>query len=131
MSPDTDSAEIRFERYTEEIAAIVQQQQDIIDANTLLLSSGAEGAINEYVIAERDSNGDILAPLPVIPDAANYVLKLLDGGGNTIYEREVDSNQPFRVDVPQRRSEYIIEISGQYPVQRVVLATSVRELKDG
>jgi len=118
-------------------AEITQEETDEIQAerdaltilNAALIASGDLcSSINGNVINEYPINGDCLWLLPIVPTVSSYVLKIF-GDGELLVEQVVSSVSPFRVPIVERYNQYEIEISGQYPVRDVVLATSIRELK--
>lgn len=108
----------------------LQAERDALEIlNAALISSGDLcSSINGNQINEYPVNGDCLWILPTVPVVSSYVLKIY-GDDNLLVEQTVNSVAPFRVNIEERYNDYEIEISGQYPVRDVVLATSIRELK--
>jgi len=117
-------------KLTQEEIDEIQVERDALEIlNAALIASGDIcSSINGNMINEYEIDGSCLWLLPVVPTTSSYVLKIF-GDGVLLVEQTVTSVAPFRVPIMQRYNEYEIEISGQFPVRDVVLATSIRELK--
>lgn len=126
MNADFDAA------LTADELAELQAERDAAEAANLALIAAGDvcGDLNGHEINANTVpiNGDCLYLLPDVPLAASYVLRIY-GDDALLVEQTVNSVAPFRVPIVDRVNKYEIEISGQYPVRDVVLATSIRELK--
>lgn len=120
---DADYASIMT---AEEIAAL-QAQADAIKASNQALLSDPLGELNDSEINTYAINGDALQDIPSVPSSVAYTLKLYYQD-SVIFTTQVDSSKPFRIKLDKRYTEFQVEVSGQYPIQSIRLATSIEEL---
>ena len=114
-----------------EVDAIAAEIAYLSGLNAALIASGnAGGAVNVTPVNEIAVNGSELYVLPTLPTASTFVLKVY-ADENLIYNAAVDNNLPVRIGGTGKYTNYEIEISGQYPVQEVKIATSIRDLIRG
>jgi len=114
-----------------EQAALEDEQAAVIAANAASIAAGeVYGALNATTINEVEVNGDKLLPVPRLPETSDFIFQLL-GDGELIFESVISSDKPFRLPGNNRYTDYEIIIFGQYPIQRVLLASSIRELSHG
>jgi len=113
---------------TDELAQLVIERDAIIADNTALLIDTA-GAVDDFAINEFALNDDLLQEIPEAPQEVAFVFRLYDGQSNLLFEKQIMNNKPFRIRTRKKYSEYQIEVSGQFPIQIVKIATAIEDLR--
>jgi len=115
----------------EELAELLLEQEAAIAENTTKIAAGLTyGALNFSFLNEIDVNGDKLTHVPQVPVVADFIFQVY-GDGALIYEDTVANDKPFRLPANKRYIDYEIVIFGQFPIQRVLLGSSIGDLVRG
>lgn len=117
-----------------ELLALAQERADLQAANTLLLGTDLQDAVNSHEVnanrldgVELTVNGSLLQTLPEVPETQNVVIKLFGDGAQVGVATSV-SDQPFRFPSGGRYRQYEIEIETFTDVNQITLASSVQDL---
>lgn len=101
--------------------------QAIATQNAAAFATGALGStLNSAVIGLRTVNGSTLRQLTPLPETT-FSVNIFAGARN-VYTGAVTQGVPFRLPAGFKARTWEIQISGQMPIQRIEMATSMEEL---
>jgi hypothetical protein len=102
---------------------------EAINATLFVNNAGnVEGQINTGYINQFSFNGSLLLDIPTL-GTTRFVTVILYADGVQIFEKDVLTQEPFRLPALQKAYVYEIRISGNTPTRMVALASSIGELK--
>lgn len=112
-----------------DIAAMQASIQAILENNATLWASGAyDGGWAQAGINQYEWNGSPLTTIPELPDSLSTNLRVY-ADGLLVYETQVTDDGMYRLPGGFKSDHWEIAISGNMTVRRVVMATSLAELK--
>ena len=109
--------------YNTTVAAIKAQNQALWAAGTGLSSTLARQVVNGFTI-----NGSVLADLPTQADVRN-VQAIVIGDGTEVVSAGVTSQEPVRMPAAARAYVYEVKLTGNAPLRKFAMATSIGELR--
>lgn len=114
-----------------EVLAWQQQRQEVIDANKTVweenIGKGLGGALNECRMLERRINGSKMHFVPEEADLRNVTITFF-ADGKDFYSKAVTDASAFRIPTTTGY-QWEVRLSGNLTVSKVVLGTSMAELK--
>ena len=91
-------------------------------------AGNVEGQLNTGYINQFSFNGSLLLDIPTL-GTTRYVNIILYADGVQIFQKDVLTQEPFRLPALQKGYVYEIRVSGNTPTRMVALASSIGELK--
>lgn len=110
--------------------AIANQVAAIIAANQTIFTTGDTfGPVATNAWNAQQFNGSLLQDIPTAADTQNFQI-LVYANGKLLIQYNPQDNEPIRLPDGFRAQVWEIEITANYPVRSVTLATSMKELRD-
>jgi len=110
-------------------------RNETIERNVSRISGLAiHGAVGEDVIGKFSINGDLLETVPTVADYSgdfNLSVKFYVDGSLYFTKEVYATDIPFAIKEKYRGRIFEVQIEGNVPVKRFVMATSVEELMGG
>ena len=96
----------------------------------LFTSTGGnvEGQLNTGYINQFEFNGSLLLDVPTL-GTTRYINVILYADGVQVFQKDVLTQEPFRLPSLQKGYVYEIRVSGNTPTRMVALASSIGELR--
>jgi len=91
-------------------------------------AGNVEGQFNTGYINQFSFNGSLLLDIPLL-GTNRFITIILYADGVQIFEKDVLTQEPFRLPALQKGYVYEIRVSGNTPTRMVALASSIGELR--
>ncbi len=91
-------------------------------------AGNVEGQLNASYINQFTFNGSLLLDIPTL-GTTRYINVILYADGVQVFQKDVLTQEPFRLPSLQKGYVYEIRVSGNTPTRMVALASSIGELR--
>ena len=91
-------------------------------------AGNVEGQINTGYINQFSFNGSLLLDIPTL-GTTRFITIIIYADGNQIFQKDVLTQEPFRLPALQKGYVYEILVSGNTPTRMVAMASSIGELR--
>lgn len=114
--------------YMQDTVAINAAAQAIMAQNLLIAASGITGAFNTQLFNANTFNGTNLLP---VPQAASlrYINMTIYADGQLVHNASVISEEEYRLPSGYKAYNWEVQITGNVPIKKFAMATSLQELK--
>lgn len=111
-------------------SSLAQQVAAIIAANQTIFATGdTMGPVATNAWNAQQFNGSLLQDIPTAADTQNFQV-LVYANGKLLVQYNPKDNEPMRLPDGFRAQTWEVELTANYPIRSVTLATSMKELRD-
>lgn len=114
--------------YMQDLAAINAAVQAIIAQNLIIAASGITGAFNTQLFNTQIFNGTNLLQVPSAA-SVRYINMSLYADGMLVHNASVTSEEEYRLPSGYKAYNWEVQLTGNVPIKKFAMATSLQELK--